>query len=183
MIAAVVFAMWGPSVAEVLDVRSGDAVLGLDGATGAPARLADVKAGMELAGGGRELFRLVVLPSDTNPRQPLELSSRDAKAVTRIEGDGVRLRFDGIGNRNVAAVCVVEARTDGLFRFRIKVEGESGTIVERVDYPPLALAAPLDGDGADDAMVLGTTKGGVLERPHQWKPGRSAAATQIEASN
>ena len=98
--------------------------------------------------------------------------------MNRIEGEGVRLRFEGIGNRDLAAVCVVEAGTDGLFRFRIQVEGESGTIVERVDYPLLPLAAPLEGDGAGDALVLGTTKGGVLERPHQWKPGRSAAGTQ-----
>ncbi len=90
----------------------------------------------------------------------------------------MRLRFERIGNRDLAAVCVVEAGTDGLFRFRIQVEGESGTIVERVDYPLLPLAAPLEGDGAGDALVLGTTKGGVLERPHQWKPGRSAAGTQ-----
>ena len=178
MIATVVFAMWGPAAAEVLEVRSGDAVLGLDGATGAPVRLADVGAGLELAGGGQELFRLVVIPSGADPQQPLELSSRDAKAVNRIEGDGVRLRFERLGNRNLAAVCVVEAGTDGLFRFRIKVEGESGAIVQRVDYPLLHLAAPLEGDGADDALVLGTTKGGVLERPHRWKPGRSAAGTQ-----
>ena len=178
VIAAVLFALRGPAAAEVLGVRSGDAVLGLDGATGAPVRLADVEAALELAGGGQELFRLVVIPSGVDPRQPLELSSRDAKAVRRIEGDGVRLRFERIGNRNLAAVCVVEAGTDGLFWFRIKVEGESGTIVQRVDYPLLPLAAPLEGDGAGDAVVLGTTKGGVLERPHQWKPGRSAAGTQ-----
>ncbi|NQT15037.1 MAG: hypothetical protein HQ582_19935, partial [Planctomycetes bacterium] len=178
MIAAFVFAMWAPAAAEVLEVRSGDAVLELDGATGAPLRLADVGAELELAGGGQELFRLVVIPSGADPRQPLELSSRDAKAVNRIEGDGVRLRFERLGNRNLAAVCVVEAGTDGLFRFRIKVEGESGAIVERVDYPLLHLAAPLEGDGAHDALVLGTTKGGVLERPHQWKPGRFAGGTQ-----
>ena len=175
---AVVFATWGPAVAEVLEVRSGDAILGLDGATGAPVRFADVGAGLELAGGSQELFRLVVIPPGADPGQPLELSSRDAKAVKRIEGDGVRLRFERIGNRDLAAVCVVEAGTDGLFRFRIQVEGESGTTVERVDYPLLPLAAPLEGDGAGDALVLGTTKGGVLESPHQWKPGRSAAGTQ-----
>ena len=178
MIAAIVFATSGPVTAEVLEVRSGDSVLGLDEATGVPVGLADAKAGLELVGGDQELFRLVVIPPGADPRQPLELSSRDAEAVTRVQGDGVRLRFDRIGNRNLAAVCVVEAGTDGLFRFRIKVEGESGTIVERVDYPLISLAAPLEGDGADDALVLGTTKGGVLERPHQWKPGRSTTGTQ-----
>lgn len=62
----------------------------------------------------------------------------------------------------IAAVRDVEAASDGLFRFRIKVEGEAGTCVERVDDPLLPLAAPLQGDGAGDELVLGTTKGGVL---------------------
>ncbi len=178
VIALVVFAMGAPAAAEVLEVRSGDAVLGLDRATGAPVRLADVKTGLELAGKDQELFRLVVIPPGADPRQPVELSSRDAQTVKRIEGDGIRLRFEGIGKRNLAAVCAVEPGTNGLFRFCINVEGESGTFVERVDYPLLPLTAPLEGDGASDALVLGTTKGGVLECPHLWKPGRSAAGTQ-----
>lgn len=163
---------------RMVEVRSGDVVLELDGATGGPVRLADLGAGLELVASGRELFRLVVIPSDTDSRQPVELSSQDAKTVRRIEGDGERLRYEGIGNGNLAAVCVVEAASDGLFRFRIEVEGEPGTIVERVDYPLLPLAAPLDGDGTGDALVLGTTKGGVLQRPHEWRPGRTVAATQ-----
>jgi hypothetical protein len=178
MMTAVLFATLGPAAAQVLEVRSGDAVLGLDGATGAPVRLAETGTGWELAVEGQELFRLIVIPPGADPRQPLELSSRDAKAVHRIEGDGVRLRFEGIGNRNLAAVCDVAAATDGLFRFRIQVEGEAGTFVERVDYPLLPLAAPLQGDGAGDELVLGTTKGGVMERPHLWNPGRSASGTQ-----
>lgn len=164
--------------AEVLEVRSGDAVLGLDGATGALVRLADAGAGLELAIEGQELFRLVVIPPGGDPRQPVELCSRDARAVTRLGGDGLRLRFEGMGKQNLAAVCVVEAGPEGRFRFGIRVEGEAGTFVERVDYPLLPLAAPLQGEGAGDALVFGTTKGGVQERPHLWNPGRSAAGTQ-----
>lgn len=52
LIAAVVFATCGSADAEVLEVRSGDAILGLDGATGAPVRFADPRAGLELASGG-----------------------------------------------------------------------------------------------------------------------------------
>ena len=178
MIAAALFTMWGAAAADVVELRNGDAVLGLDRATGAPVRLADVGTGLELAGRDQELFRLVVVPPGSDPRQPLELSSRDAKAVKQIEGDGVRLRFEGIGNRNLTAVCTVEFGMGGLFRFFIKVEGESGTFLERLDYPLLPLAAPLERDGECDALVLGTTKGGVLERPHLWKTGRSTAATQ-----
>ena len=178
VVAAILFATWGLAAAEMLELRSGNTVLGLDKATGASVRLADANAGLELASGGRELFRLLVIPPGTDSGKPLELSSRDAKAVKQIEGQGIRLRFEGIGNRNLAAVCAIQAGTDGMFRFRIQVEGESGTTLERVDYPLLPLVAPLEGDGAGDALVLGTTKGGVLERPHQWKPGRWAAGTQ-----
>ncbi len=171
MIAAVVFATGGPAATEVFEVRSGDTVLELDGATGAPVRLADTAGGLGLAG-GQELFRLVLIPPGADPRHPLELTCRDAKAVTRVAGDGLRLRFDRIGNRNLAAECVVEAATNGLFRFRIKVEGESGAIVERVDYPLLRLAAPIGGDGADDSLVTGTVKRGALKNPLQVKPGK-----------
>ena len=53
MIAAAVLATWGAAAAEVLEVRSGAACLGLDGATGALLRFADPEAGLELAGGGQ----------------------------------------------------------------------------------------------------------------------------------
>jgi len=178
LMTAVVFATGAPAVAEVLEVRSGATILGLDGATGAPVRLADIKDGLELAGGDRELFRLVVIPPGADPQRPAELSSRDAPAVKRLEGDGLQLRFEGLGNRDLTAVCRVDGGTDGLVRFRLTLEGESGLIVERVDYPLLPLAAPLEADGEGDGLVLGTTKGGVLQRPHQWQPGRTAAGTQ-----
>ena len=75
MIAAAVLATWGPAAAEVLEVRSGAARLGLDGATGALLRFADPEAGLELAGGGQDLFRLVVIPPGADPGEPLRLSS------------------------------------------------------------------------------------------------------------
>lgn len=53
--------------ADVLEVRSGDAMLGLDGATGALVRLADAEAGLEFAIEGQELFRLVVIPPGGDP--------------------------------------------------------------------------------------------------------------------
>lgn len=168
----------GVARAGVLELRSGSALLGLDGATGSPVRFADAGKGLEFASGGEGLFRLVVAPRDGDPLKPLDLSSREAKAVRRLEGEGIRLRFERIGGRDLSATCAVAAGADGMFRFRIKVEGERGMILERVDYPLLPLRAPLEGDGAGDAIVMGTTKGGVLDRPHQWKSGRYAAGTQ-----
>lgn len=175
---AVLLGMAGASGAGTIELRSGDAILGLDAGTGSPIRISDAVTKSEFAAAGEGLFRLVVISRGGDPAKPLELTSRDAKAVKRLEGEGLRLRFDGIGGRELAAVCAIEAGANGFFRFRIRVEGGAGTIVERVDYPLLPLRAPLEGDGAGDAAVLGTTKGGVLERPHQWKVGRSASATQ-----
>ncbi len=173
MIAAAVFAVGGPAAAEVYEVRSGNAVLKVDGATGALVWFADTAGGLGLDSGGQELlFRLVVIPPGTDPQHPLGLTSRDAETVKRLDGDGLRLRFERIGHRDLAAVCVVEAVANGLFRFRIKVEGESGTIVERIDYPLLRLATPIGGDPADDELVTGTAKGGVLRNPLQVKPGK-----------
>lgn len=178
VITVLFFTPWASALAQRYEVRSGDIVLELDGTTGAPARLADLKTGWELVTAGHELFRLVVSPPGADSDQPWELSSRDARQVTRLAGDGLRLRFEGLGNRPLAAECVVAAGPEGRFHFGISIEGPAGLMLERVDYPLLPLAAPLQADGADDALVLGTTKGGVLPRPHQWQPGRSAAGTQ-----
>lgn len=177
-VAGVLAGILAVASAATIELRSGDGVLGLDGATGSVVRFADAGRGLEFAGGGEGLFRLVVIPRGGDPLKPLELSSREAKAVRRLDGEGLRLRFERIGGRDLSATCTVEAGAGGFFRFRIGVEGDAGTILERVDYPLLPLRAPLEGDGAGDALVLGTTKGGVLERPHQWKNGRYAAGTQ-----
>ncbi|MBN2450144.1 MAG: hypothetical protein JXR77_07125, partial [Lentisphaeria bacterium] len=178
MAGAVLLSTLGVSVAAVYEIRSGDAVLALDEATGGPVRVADAAAGLEFGAGAEPLFRLLVVPPGGDPAKPLELSSGDAKSLRRSPGEGLRLRFEGIGDPGLAALCVIEPGANGLFRFRIQVEGRAGTLLERVDYPLLPLAAPLEGDGAGDAAVLGTTKGGVLERPHRWPRGRHAAGTQ-----
>jgi hypothetical protein len=168
----------GLVLGETFDLRSGNAILGLDATTGALVRLADTVAGLELAHEGAELFRLVVVPQGVHAEKPLELSSREAEAVTRTGENGLQLKFEKLRGLDLTATCSMEAGAEGQFQFRIKIEGEVGTFVERVDFPLVSLASPLDGTGTSDAFVLGTTKGGVYERPHQWKPGRYVAATQ-----
>lgn len=175
---AVLLEIAGAFGAGTIELRSGDAILGLDAGTGSPIRFADIAAKSEFAVAGDALFRLVVIPPGSDPAKPLELSSRDAKAIRRLEGEGLRLRFERIGGRNIAAVCTIQPGPDRSFHFHIKLVGDAGTVVERVDYPMVSLRAPLKGEGADDAAVLGTTKGGVFERPHHWKPGRQVTATQ-----
>ena len=101
MMAAVAFTVGASVAGEILELRSGDAILGLDGATGAPVRLADGRAGLQFAGGGQELFRLAVILPGGDPQKPLELSSREARAVTPAGGDGLTLRFEAIGGRGV----------------------------------------------------------------------------------
>ncbi len=175
---AMLLGIAGAFGAGTIELRSGDAILGLDAGTGSPIRFADVAAKSEFAVSGEALFRLVVIPPGGDPAKPLELSSRDAKSVRRLEGEGLRLHFEKIGGRNIAAICTIQPGPDRSFHFHIKLVGDAGTVVERVDYPMVSLRAPLKGEGADDAAVLGTTKGGVFERPHQWKPGRQVTATQ-----
>ncbi len=119
--------------AATIELRSGDGILGVDGATGLVVRFADAAKGLEFVGGGEGLFRLVVIPRGGDPLKPLELSSREAKSVRRLDGEGLRLRFERIGGRDLSATCTIEAGAAGFFHFRIGVEGDAGTILERVD--------------------------------------------------
>ena len=50
-------------------------------------------------------------------------------------------------------------------------------MLEGVRFPILSLATPISPHG-EDALVLGTTKGGVYRRPSAWKLGRSVSAVQ-----
>jgi hypothetical protein len=162
-----------------VELRSGGAGLQLDPTNGAIARLAGGGAVPWQGGATVTPFRLTVIPPGGDRAKPIELSAREAGAV-RIEesASGVVFRYERIGGLDLAAVCSVEPAEAGFFRFRIRVEGGAGVVVERVIHPILPIGAPIEGDGAGDRLVLGTTKGGVFERPHQWKPGHSVSANQ-----
>ena len=83
---AMLLGIGGAFGAGTIELRSGDAILGLDAGTGSPIRFADAAAKSEFAVAGETLFRLVVVPPGGDPAKPLELSSRDAKSVRRLEG-------------------------------------------------------------------------------------------------
>lgn len=166
---------------DPVTLRSGGAALDLSAATGAIERFADTASGAVLWHGTGEVavFRLTVVPPGGDRAKPRELTARDAGAVRReATATGAAFRYERIGGLDLAALCTVEPAAPGFFRFRIRIEGATGAVVERVVHPILPWRAPLEGDGTGDRLVLGTTKGGVFERPQQWRPGQSVSANQ-----
>ncbi len=66
---------------------------------------------------------------------------------------------------------------DRLIRWRLQAKFPDSLVLENVRYPILVLRTPA-GQDASDALVLGSTKGGVYHRPSASKPGHVALATQ-----
>ena len=90
-----------------------------------------------------------------------------------------RVRFAGVGGQAIEVVCTITAGETGdrLVRWRIAVQFPESLVLEGVRFPILSLRTPISPHG-EDALVLGTTKGGVYRRPSAWKLGRSASAVQ-----
>ena len=171
----------GAICGRVIELRSGATVLGIDSESGAVVRLADdAHSSIEcvVAGAPVDLLRIAICAPGDDPLKPRELSSGQAARVAVEPGAAVRVRFDRLAGEQLGALCTIEPVGDGRFRFRARVEGGPGTILERLDFPAINLRAPLEGDGAGDALALGTTKGGVHERPHGWSAGRIVSARQ-----
>lgn len=141
----------------------------------------DKKAGRELAAElrGQSLFRLE-LSELTPAATKVSLGSGEAGRVA-IEQAGpnrLRLRFDELGPHKASAVCYFStAPGDRYVRGRIEVTVPARLVLESVRFPYVVLRTPAGADAAD-ALVLGTTKGGVYRCPSQWKTGKAASGRQ-----
>ena len=84
-------------------------------------------------------------------------------AMTPFEG-GARLVYTGFGEAVEKVVCTV--RPDGRkLRWNIGVEPKPGWAIEQTAYPRILTAERIGACGADDAVVVGTAKGGVRRDP------------------
>jgi hypothetical protein len=123
------------------------------------------------------LFALTLSKKATTPGERFTLTSREAAkfaAEVHHEGDLQRatLQYAGFGTWPIQVTCTATVTaTDPMVRWRIAVQLPADLVLETVRFPIITLKAPLSAETTDDALVLGSTKGGIVRRPSTQKPG------------
>jgi len=168
-----------------LVLRNEQSTIVLDKETrGAIVSLVDNSTGQELVARDpmASLFRLgFSQPGDTSGELTW-LTSRDAETVAyAVEKRGsrkvARLTFTKLGGRQLEAECTVSVSPDdGNILWHFALDGPEPLVLERVEYPLVALRAPSRGDEANDAFVAGTVRGGIYPRPSRWPVGRDVGS-------
>ncbi|NLG01292.1 MAG: hypothetical protein GX565_14235, partial [Lentisphaerae bacterium] len=169
--------------AEAVTLAGKGARLVLDGGSGGVASL-KTPDGVELAAVDKvpqRLFSLTVSRQAEPPGEQLTVESWAARAfnVTRTSASAATLTYADFSNGVERAVCTVSADPDGLdLRWRIEVVMRDGWVLEDVSYPQITLAASLGASVDDDALVVGSSKGGVYSKPGASKKGRIVSVNQ-----
>jgi len=149
---------------------------------GAVVSLRGRKRGRELAASPQSptLFRLIFRRKARMSKSPLVLSSREAGTFrTTINKESIALRFSDFARANGRVSCLVRASVgDDLVRWRASVAFDDSLVLEGIDFPIVVLRSPLGEEVSDDALVIGSTKGGVLREPGKWKVWQRVSATQ-----
>ncbi len=123
------------------------------------------------------LFALTFSKKSTPPGEKFTLTSRDAKSFrATAQPQGVTLTYAGLSTWPAHVVCTAQAAAgDPHIRWRISVQVPEGLVLEAVRFPIVTLRlAPAD----DDAVVLGSTKGGLIRHPAALKAGTSVSIAQ-----
>ncbi|MBM4048431.1 MAG: hypothetical protein FJ279_25285, partial [Planctomycetes bacterium] len=125
------------------------------------------------------------LPTETRKSeatgQRFTVFSRDASSVRiRLDGSARRsvalLEYEGFGERDIRVSCTASVSdADSLVRWRLSVVFPDALVLEEVGFPFCVVRSPL---GADDAAVIGLTKGGVMRKPSDWKVGTRVSGGQ-----
>jgi hypothetical protein len=129
------------------------------------------------------LFQLVFSQRGDPKANRLVVTSREMAACRAAQSaiagrTALRLTFSGPADRPIEVVCTVTAaRDDPLLHWGIESRFPASLALESVQYPILGLRAPLGG-GDSDAIVVGSTKGGIYRRPWSYPPGRSISCRQ-----
>ena len=130
------------------------------------------------------LFTLTFSASADLPGEKVMLSSGDAavfSAAVQNEAGGqcARLTYEGFGKGVARVVCAARVKPgDPQVRWGITVQMRDGWVLESVQYPFVTLAAPLGASDGDDAVVVGSSKGGVIRKPGSLKAGFSVSISQ-----
>jgi len=130
------------------------------------------------------LFTLNVSKKADTPGEKVMLSNGDAKtfnAAVQEEAGGTcaTLTFEGFGKGVTRVVCVARSKPgDPMVRWSITVQVQEEWVLESVQYPFVTLAAPLGTSVDDDAVVVGSAKGGVIRKPGTMKSGSNVSISQ-----
>ncbi len=104
------------------------------------------------------------------------------RCTVRQEGEEavVEAEGKGFGEKNgvdlaelLVRVSVRLGPDDEGLRWRCSAETPAGVFMQRFEAPYVQLAVPFGESGGDDAVVIGSPKGGVMPRPEEWKEGTS----------
>ncbi len=123
------------------------------------------------------LFTLTLSRREATPGERFTLTSRDAAQFTANRqddptGQRATLHYGGFGNWPIQVTCTASVTaSDPLVRWRIAVQLPDNLVLETVRFPIITLRAPLSKESVDDALVLGSTKGGIVRRPSSQKNG------------
>ena len=142
--------------------------------------------GVELAAVQKapRLFTLTFSQKAETPGEKIMLSNGDAKtfnAEVKDEAGGTcaTLTYEGFGKGVGRVVCTARVKPgDPMVRWGITVQMQEAWVLESVQYPFVTLAAPLGGSADDDAVVVGSSKGGVIRKPASMKAGSSVSISQ-----
>ena len=111
------------------------------------------------------LFELTLRPAAGAFTNTVVVTARQARQfAVEQEGSGCRLVYSGFNDAVASAVCMVRPDGDKL-RWGISVTPQAGWTLVSAAYPLIGLTDALGGDGEEDALVFGTTKGGVWRNP------------------
>ena len=140
--------------------------------------------GVELAAidkASQRLFSLAVSRQAEPPGETITVGSWDARtfSVTRASDAAATLTYTDFSNGVERVVCTVSVDPDKVdLRWRIEVVMRDGWVLENVSYPQITLAASLGAAPDDDAMVVGSSKGGVIRKPGALNKGRILSISQ-----
>jgi len=126
------------------------------------------------------LFALTLSRSAALPGERFTLTNLDAKRFqAQWQEQGVVLSYDGFPDGPTSVVCTAKLTAeDPYVRWRIAVHMPDNLVLEAVRFPIVTLRAPLAANGEEDAVVLGSTKGGVIRNLASLKTGPIASISQ-----
>ncbi|MHB8897334.1 MAG: DUF6259 domain-containing protein [Thermoguttaceae bacterium] len=149
---------------------------------GAVVSFVDKTTGTEFVGGAAAQGLFAVAwsrPGDTSGKLQRFTAHDAAEVEWNATEQGVSAVFHRVGGQELTVTCTAsaeEGRND--IRWRLHIDGQSPVILEEVRFPILPLRVPLSGDGGQDAVVAGQTKGGVFHEPRGWGVGQGLSLPQ-----